>query len=281
MALPKLSAQQRITNPDGTPSSPFLQFMERARSEQIATDEAQAALIAGLAAAIVDIQAALDAAAVADAKAVVADDKAVAAQADADSALTLASDAVADAADALLAVDDVVDGTTPFTALNVGGVNVKPFLDNTDGTKIDTAAALGTAVVATAAVQAQGVSNAVSAFTNTAQSLTTTEQNCQGVTYTTTGERLEIFFSFYLNVFHPAGGGIDTMLRLYRQGTLIWDFTVSATGDDFAFGWQSVVVPDQPAAGSYLYQLTVQLSAATAASATASSRFLRVTELKR
>lgn len=178
-------------------------------------------------------------------------------------------------------VDDVLAGDEAFTGLLVGGQDVKPFLDNTDGAKLTNSAGLGTAVVVTAAVQAQGVSNAVSAFSNTSQSLSTTEQNCQGVTYTTTGERLEVFFSFYLNVYHPAGGGIDTTLRLYRQGTLIWDFTVAATGDDFAFGWQSVVVPDQPAAGSYLYQLTTQLSASTAASATAASRFLRVTELKR
>jgi len=203
------------------------------------------------------------------------------AQTDADTAIIAAGDASTDAAGALLAVDDVVDGTTSFTALKVGGVNVKPFLDNTDGTKLTNAAGLASSVVSTAKIAAQGVTNAVSAFTNTSQTLTTTEQNCQGVTYTSTGERLEVFFSFYLNVYHPAGGGISTTLRLYRQGTLIWDFTVAATGDDFAFGWQSVVVPDQPAAGSYLYQLTTQLSAATAASATAGSRFMSVTELKR
>jgi hypothetical protein len=121
----------------------------------------------------------------------------------------------------------------------------------------------------------------LSAFTNTAQTLTTTEQNCQGVTFTTTGERLEVFFSFYLNVWHPGGGGIDVTLRLYRDTTLIWDFVVNATGDDFAFGWQTVVVPDQPAAGTYGYQLRTQLSVGTATTATADSRFLRVTELKR
>ena len=267
MALPKLSAQQSIVNPNGTPSSPFLLFMEKTRTEQAATDAAQAELIADLAAAIVDIQAALAAAAVADAKAVVADGKAVAAQTDADAAQTT--------------VDGALAGTTAFTGLKVGSTNVKPFLDNTDGTKLTNGAGLASSVVSTVKIAAQGVTNTVSAFTNTSQSLTTTEQNCQGATYTTTGERLEIFFSFYLNVYHPAGGGINTTLRLYRQGTLIWDFTVAATGDDFAFGWQSVVVPDQPAAGSYTYQLTTQLSAATAASATASSRFLRVTELKR
>jgi hypothetical protein len=178
-------------------------------------------------------------------------------------------------------VDDVLDGTEDFTGLNVGGTDVKPFLDKTDGDKLTDASGLDTAIVSTAAIQLAGASSYLSAFTDTAQTLSTTEQNCQGVTFTTTGESLEVFFSFYLNVWHPAGGSIDTTLRLYRQGTLIWDFVVEATGGDFAFGWQSVVVTDQPAAGSYLYQLTTQVSVATFSTATASSRFLSVTERKR
>lgn len=44
MALPKLSAQQPIVNPDRMPSSPFLQFMEVARTTQMATDERQDAV---------------------------------------------------------------------------------------------------------------------------------------------------------------------------------------------------------------------------------------------
>lgn len=197
-------------------------------------------------------------------------------------AAQVAADAASDEAAAADArVDDVLDGTEAFTGLKVGTTNVKPFLDKTDGAKLTDAAGLDTAVVLTDAVEPSGVSSSLSAFTDTALSLSTTEQNCQGVSFTTTGERLEVFFSFYLNVWHPAGGGIDTTLRLYRQGTLIWDFVVEATGDDFAFGWQSVVVEDQPAAGSYLYQLTVQTSVGTFSVATAASRFLSVTERKR
>lgn len=66
MALPKLSAQQPIVNPDRKPSSPFLFFMERTRSEQEATDarqdEADAAiqaLIQALQEAVAAIQVAL------------------------------------------------------------------------------------------------------------------------------------------------------------------------------------------------------------------------------
>jgi hypothetical protein len=190
-----------------------------------------------------------------------------------------AAEAVADGVDDR--VDDVLDGTAAFTGLKVGSTNVKPFLDRTDGSKLTNAAGLDTAVVQTAAIQLAGASNSLSAFTDASQTLTLAEQNCQGVTFTTTGEKLEVFFSFYLNVWHPAGGSIDTTLRLYRQGTLIWDFVVEATGGDFAFGWQSVVVTDQPAAGSYLYQLTTQVSVNTFSTATASSRFLSVTERKR
>jgi len=176
---------------------------------------------------------------------------------------------------------EVVLGNRPFEVVNVGGTDVKPFLDKTDGDALVTPSGLDTAVVETAAIQLAGASSYLSAFQDTAQTLSTTEQNCQGVTFTTTGENLEVFFSFYMNVWHPAGGDIDITLRLYRQGTLIWDFVVEATGGDFAFGWQSVVVTDSPAAGSYLYQLTTQTSVATFATATASSRFLSVTERKR
>lgn len=41
MALPRLSAQQPIVNPDRKPSSPFLQFMEKTRTTQEATDARQ------------------------------------------------------------------------------------------------------------------------------------------------------------------------------------------------------------------------------------------------
>jgi hypothetical protein len=174
-----------------------------------------------------------------------------------------------------------LQGKENFTGIKVENQRVEDFLAKTDGDKLVDAAGLDTAVVETAAIELAGASNYLSAFQDTAQTLSTTEQNCQGVTFTTTGEKLEVFFSFYMNVWHPAGGNIDITLRLYRQGTLIWDFVVEATGGDFAFGWQSVVVTDAPAAGSYLYQLTTQTSVATFTTATASSRFLSVTERKR
>jgi hypothetical protein len=174
-----------------------------------------------------------------------------------------------------------LQGKENFTGIKVENQRVEDFLAKTDGSKLTSASGLNTAVVETAAIELAGASAYLSAFQDTAQTLSTTEQNCQGVTFTTTGENLEVFFSFYMNVWHPAGGDIDITLRLYRQGTLIWDFVVEATGGDFAFGWQSVVVTDAPAAGSYLYQLTTQTSVATFSTATASSRFLSVTERKR
>ena len=52
MALPVLSAQQPIVNPDRRPSSLFLRFMEETRREQIRTDAAQDETVAALAAIV-------------------------------------------------------------------------------------------------------------------------------------------------------------------------------------------------------------------------------------
>jgi len=87
MALPKLSAQQPITRPDLTPSTPFLLFMEKTREAQQATDAAQQELIDGLAQAVEDIQTVLGIANAAALAAAAADAKAVAAQAAADELL--------------------------------------------------------------------------------------------------------------------------------------------------------------------------------------------------
>lgn len=79
------------------------------------------------------------------------------AQADADTATVLATDASADAAAAQLDVDGALAGTTAFTGLNVGGVNVKPFLDKTDGSALTNASGLGAAVVETAAIDTTAI----------------------------------------------------------------------------------------------------------------------------
>lgn len=56
MTLPKLSAQQPIVTTGGKPSSPFLQFMEKARTAQEATDNTQNETLLALQAIVESIQ---------------------------------------------------------------------------------------------------------------------------------------------------------------------------------------------------------------------------------
>lgn len=62
-----------------------------------------------------------------------------------------AQSAAADALEAQTAIDETLDGTREFTGLKIGGKNVKPFLDYTDGSAITNSAALPSGVVQSAA----------------------------------------------------------------------------------------------------------------------------------
>ncbi len=134
---------------------------------------------------------------------------------------------------------------------------------------------------ATADIDANAVTSSLDVFTGSALTLDATVKNVQGLYFTTTGGRVIVDFRFYLDIWHPAAGGETCTLVLKRDTTTIWTFAIAATGDDFAFGWQAVAVPDAPAAGTYLYQLTAQLADGTGTTRTAASRFMTVTEYKR
>lgn len=134
---------------------------------------------------------------------------------------------------------------------------------------------------ATADIDTNAVTSSLDVYTASALTLDATVKNVQGLYFTTTGGRVIVDFRFYLDIWHPAGGGETCTLVLKRDATTIWTFSIAATGDDFAFGWQSVAVPDTPAAGTYLYQLTAQLADGTGTTRTAASRFMTVTEYKR
>lgn len=244
MALPKLSAQQPIVNPDRRPSSPFLQFMEAARSSQILTDETQDQILADLAQAVADI---LAAQATADA----ADIKATAAQTDADAALTTAN-----AADA--AVDGLADGTTSHTGLNVGGVNVKPFLDQTDGTKITAPGALGPAVVETDAVLQGAITPIYAATTTTAVlwSAEATEKSAQTVNDVAV-TRGDVLVSALVNTtMDGAPAATFGTLRLYRDGVQITDASAQLQEISGSLPRQfNISFIDSPGPGTYDYEI--------------------------
>lgn len=135
MTIPKLSPQQPIA---GTlkPTSAFLQYTEDLRNGIITSDDAILVLIdqlaltdAALAAAQADIIAAN------------------ARQDDTDDALQ----------DEIARINRILAGTENFTGIQVGGTNVKPFLDKTNGSALTNTTGLGNNVVTTPAVLAGAI----------------------------------------------------------------------------------------------------------------------------
>lgn len=170
----------------------------------------------------------------------------------------------------------------PFTGLKVGSQNVKPFLDRTDGSKITNVAALNDGLVSTVKVAANAITAEATAFTAATQAQTAaTETDVQTVNYTTTGETIEVRANFFLTVWHPTAGGIDATVRIYRDTTVIYSQTFTAINGDLLQGWQTPIVIEDPAAGTYTFKVTVQCSNAGWATAETSSRLLAVREFKR
>lgn len=86
----------------------------------------------------------------------------------AEQGVAAAAAAQADATAADGRVDDVLSGDEVFSAVNVGGTDVKPFLDKTDGAALVDASALAAEVVETAALSETAVRPGAPA-TNAAQ----------------------------------------------------------------------------------------------------------------
>lgn len=180
-------------------------------------------------------------------------------------------------------INRILRGEENFTGIQVGGQNVATFLEQTDGTKLINTAGLGTGVVITGNVFNNAITNEAAAETSATLDLTgMTPITIQQVTYTTTGGPLEVRANFYLNVWHPSGGGIDCRVRITRSTVgNIFDQTISAIGGDFIAGWQTPTVLEQPAAGTWTWSVILYLSNNDAATQSVQSRALSVREFKR
>lgn len=132
-------------------------------------------------------------------------------------------------------------------------------------------------------ISPNAVTNYVSAETSTVQTLTgTTPKTVQTVSYDTTGEKLEIRANFFMTIWHPSPGDISANLRILRTpGGLVFDRWYTAINGDLLQGWQSPMVLESPAAGSYTYDVIVTLSNNGAATMTVDSSVLIVEETKR
>jgi len=195
-----------------------------------------------------------------------------------------------DLADAIIMIQDtnetiegVLNGTIPFTELNVQNNQVRAFLDKTFAGVLTDYTGLGTGIVRTNTIQTQAVTNYASAYTSGTITLTgTTTSTVQTLTYTSTGTRLNVRINFYLTVWHPAAGGIQAIVTITRTGVAnIFTQTFDAVNGDLLQGWQTIEIEDNPPAGTCTYAAEVTLTNNGAATQTAQSRFMGVTELKR
>jgi hypothetical protein len=152
-----------------------------------------------------------------------------------------------------------------FTGLSVGGINVKPFLDNTDGTKIDTTAGLGLNVVETTTVLAGSITPPYYAFTAGTVVWTTeaTEKTLQ--TLVVGVVRGDVRISALCDVFISSLAGASSLgtLRLRRDGTEIFDATrfIGPAGSTGTWRFPSQIYLeyfDSPGAGSFTYTLTFE-----------------------
>ena len=155
------------------------------------------------------------------------------------------------------------------------------FLNGT-GEQLTGSDALYTGVVVTRAVGLNAITSEAAAFTSATLALSgAAETTVQTTTYPTSGESLEVRANFFLTIWHPAAGGINATIRIYRDATKIYEQVFVAINGDLLQGWQTPTVIEEPAAGPYTYTVTVQASVATYATAETSSRLLQVREFKR
>lgn len=176
----------------------------------------------------------------------------------------------------------VLAGEEEFSGLNVGGTDVKPFLDRTDGSMITDSAALDDGLITTGKVAVNAITAEASAFTAASLDVTgTSEVTVQTVNYTTTGQTIEARANFYLTLWHPTAGNMNVTVRMYRDATLIYSQLFEAINGDLLQGWMTPAVVEEPAAGTYTYTTTVQVDVSNTNEATATSRLLAVREYKR
>lgn len=178
-------------------------------------------------------------------------------------AITDIAEAVGLATDATDAVADLADGTTAFTGVNVGGTNVKPFLDKTNGSALNDPTALGASVVETGAVAANAINVPGYAFTSAGAVISADETVVQTLVITTNGGAVQVSVGVILS----CGGtsAITGSVFIKRDGTTIWSETVTiaaltAPGVYTMLESFDKSIPDTPSSGSHTYALCVSFS---------------------
>lgn len=182
-----------------------------------------------------------------------------AAQVDADAAAVLATDAQAD-------VDGALDGTVPFTGLNVGGTDVKPFLDQTDGTSLVNSAGLGPGVVETPKLNTGAANQVITASAATVALPAGVDTLVLSIAVTVvTGEVVDLSAQFsHLEISDATA--IPQIASVWKRGITALPPSAVSKGIDvtraadaaryvLAGGVSTVVATEIPGAGTHTYDL--------------------------
>ena len=119
------------------------------------------------------------------------------------------------------------------------------------------------------------------AFTAGSITIETSNTLLQGVTLTTTGGRVVINANFFLDFWHPQGGGGNVTIFISRAGSFLFLDTFAAIGGDYLFGWQNITVVDYPGAGTHVWEVYALTDVGNATNRYAKARFMQVTEYKK
>lgn len=192
-----------------------------------------------------------------------------------------------DGSRAMRKIDDTLLGIEPFTGLNVGGQDVKPFLDKTDGSEITTATALGSSTVLTDTVGVDEITDYVAVSPSGAITLAPsvwTEVLTGNIV--TTGGRVGVFARADVDVTAPLAEEFSTGIRLLRGGVVIASkaggLSVERGGIKQEFSEAvSVEFTDTPSAGTITYSVEVIHNAPTPTVQLASNRYMQLEEVKR
>lgn len=173
-------------------------------------------------------------------------------------AVRLAEQASEDAAAADGRIDDVLDGTESHTALNVGGTDVKPLLDKSDGSKFDDVTA----------VEQGLITPSYAAFTSGSVTWTASGAEESLQTVTTTVVRGDVVITASCSVYMSDAtmtAADEGRMRLYRDGVEIANAQVvlRAVGYTASYQYPPQFVLnwlDTPGPGTFDYEVTFEPS---------------------
>lgn len=163
-------------------------------------------------------------------------------------------------------LERVLAGLEPFTGINVGGTNVKPFLDKTDGDKLVDDTGLDTNVVVTRTLNDGAANQVLTAYSGNVSVTALIPTVVQTIVLTTVaGEVTDFAGQFGYNELTSPSAVPNALGFWQRNGTPLvpsanyqgQDITRAADSTRYVLprGIATVVTTDIPGAGTHTYEL--------------------------